>query len=121
LPFHAAVGGIQTSNRISESAVGLAVASTRQNDGSVMGFRKPGGVNGPAGTDPADVIVTFGIVNAFRSVQEVLKARDAMIDRIMRALVPWLSGGGQENGVRSSPIETQNRLREIRGFTVFSL
>src|SRR6187402_3942639 len=34
LPFHAPTGGIHTSNLISESLVGRAVASTRQNAGS---------------------------------------------------------------------------------------
>ena len=56
---------------MSESLVGRAVASTRQNAGSVIAVCAPGGVNGPAVTRSADLIVTFGIVSAARLAQVV--------------------------------------------------
>src|SRR6185369_5676787 len=66
---------------MSESLVGRAVASTRQKAGSVIDtdVRTPpsaptgavGGVNGPAATAVADLIVTFGIVNAARFARAV--------------------------------------------------
>src|SRR3954468_21312968 len=71
LPFQASAGGIQTSNLISESLVGRAVASTRQNAGSVIAADAPGAVNGPAATVAADLTVTFGIVSAARFEQAV--------------------------------------------------
>src|SRR4051794_26492197 len=81
LPFQASAGGIQTSNLISESLVGRAVASTRQNAGSVMdaGVRNwpsgptatAGGLNAPAATAVADLMVTLGIVSAARLAQAV--------------------------------------------------
>src|SRR5260221_2248620 len=72
LPFHASAGGIQTSNLMSESLVGRAVASTRQNAGSVIVVPVPlGGVKGPAGTAAADLIVTVGIVRAARLAHAV--------------------------------------------------
>src|ERR1700741_169691 len=70
LPFHASTGGIQTSNLISESLVGRAVASTRQNAGSgdvlLPGICGPGIVNPPAATGVAAFTVTSGIVSAAR-------------------------------------------------------
>src|SRR5262245_25103485 len=64
LPFHAAPLGIQTSILICESGVGVAVAVTRQNGEAIVSGRgAPGGVNGPAGTSPADVMVTSGIAS----------------------------------------------------------
>src|SRR6476619_2002520 len=67
LAFHAATGGIHTSNPIFEPAVGVAVASTRQKAGSVIGVRIPGAVKGPAATSPAAVILTPGIVRLLKS------------------------------------------------------
>src|SRR6266508_2896370 len=56
---------------MSESVVGRAVPSTRQNAGSVIAVCAPGGVKGPAVTAVADLIVTFGMVNAARLAQAV--------------------------------------------------
>ena len=56
---------------MSESLVGRAVASMRQNAGSVIGVPEPEGVNGPAAVGVADLIVTFGIVSAARFAHEV--------------------------------------------------
>ena len=73
LPFHP-VSGIQTSNLMSESGVGLIVAATRQKagsrsyaagggPGSVNGFS---GMNAPAATDAASVMVVFGSLSDAR-------------------------------------------------------
>src|SRR3954471_8641293 len=51
---------------MSESLVGRAVASTRQNAGSVIGVAEADGVNGPAATSVDDLIVTLGMVSAAR-------------------------------------------------------
>src|SRR4029077_13941334 len=76
---HASAGGIHTSNLISESVVGRAVASTRQNAGNVIAFEALGGVNGPAWTAVADRIVIVGIVSAARFEHAVpLAAASAM-------------------------------------------
>src|SRR5262245_50473354 len=56
---------------MSESVVGRAVPSTRQNAGTVMGACAPGGVNRPAVIASADLMVTFGIVSAARLAQVV--------------------------------------------------
>ncbi len=72
LPFHVSLGGIQTSNLMSESLVGRAVASTRQNAGSVViAVCEPGGVKAPAATGRAALIVTLGIVRVARLAQSV--------------------------------------------------
>src|SRR4051812_6616868 len=57
LPFQAS--GIQTSNLISESDVGRETPETRQNAITVVAAPS-GGVNCPAGTGAASVIVVFG-------------------------------------------------------------
>src|SRR5882724_1176226 len=59
-PFHPELG-IHTSNLMSESAVGLITPVTRQKAGnSLKGAAEPvGGVNTPAATVCADVIVVF--------------------------------------------------------------
>src|SRR5947208_7929330 len=58
---------------MSESLVGRAVASTRQNAGTVIVLLPLplGGVNGPAAIALADLIVTVGMVSAARFVQDV--------------------------------------------------
>src|SRR4051812_40120177 len=56
-PFQAS--GIQTSNLISESEVGRETPETRQNATTVVAAPS-GGVNWPAGTDAASVIVVLG-------------------------------------------------------------
>src|SRR3954453_4446857 len=56
---------------MSESLVGRAVASTRQNAGSVIGVAEADGVNGPAATSVDDLIVTLGMVSAARFVHAV--------------------------------------------------
>src|SRR5436309_2380537 len=56
---------------MSESLVGFAAASTRQNAGSVSVVCEPGGVKGPAATAVADRIVTLGIVSAARLAHAV--------------------------------------------------
>ncbi len=71
MPFQEAAGGIHTSNLISESLVGRAMASTRQNVGTVSAVCAPGGVKAPAATSVAAVIVTVGIVNAVSSAHGV--------------------------------------------------
>src|SRR5215475_8553778 len=65
LPFQFALG-IQTSNLISESLVGLITPATRQNAGkSLYGVAEPvGGANAPAATDCAAVIVVLGSFNS---------------------------------------------------------
>src|SRR3954471_18239568 len=71
LPFHASTGGIHTSNLISESLVGRAVASTLQNADTVIGEVLPGGENGPAATAVAALTVMLGIVSAARLAHAV--------------------------------------------------
>src|SRR5262245_64497281 len=56
---------------MAEAVVGRAVPSTGQKAGTVMGACAPGGVNGPAVIASADLMVTFGIVNAARLAQVV--------------------------------------------------
>src|SRR3954454_4181059 len=51
---------------MSESLVGRAVASMRQNAGRVIGVAAADGVNGPAATSVDDLIVTLGMVSAAR-------------------------------------------------------
>src|SRR5947209_8081659 len=64
-PFHPEAG-IQTSNWISESAVGLILPATRQKAGRFrIGF-PPGGVNSPAGRGSAIVIDVFGSASEAR-------------------------------------------------------
>src|SRR6266545_4911598 len=59
LPFHASVGGSQTSILMCDSGVGVRVAATRQKDGTVIvgPFALAFGLNGPAVTSAAVVIV----------------------------------------------------------------
>src|SRR6476620_1427303 len=67
LPFHAAVGGIQSSILMCDSGVGVSVAATRQNAGVFIGAAvaaAPGTRNVPASTAVAAVIVTSGSFNA---------------------------------------------------------
>src|SRR5436309_9200579 len=78
LPFQS-VAGIQTSNLMSESFVGLISPATRQKAGKLSkgspgastGF---GGVNVPAGSDFARVIVVSGKVSAARLSQVAASA-----------------------------------------------
>src|SRR5687767_12396965 len=67
LPFQP-VSGNQTSILMSESLDGLSVAATRQNAGSSPNGAPsplaPGGVNVPAGTACASVIVAAGTTSA---------------------------------------------------------
>src|SRR6185295_11117129 len=61
LPFHAAVGGIQTSILMCDSGVGVSVAATRQNAGVFMPGAvalAPGVRKVPASTGTAAVMVT---------------------------------------------------------------
>jgi hypothetical protein len=70
LPFQID-SGIQTSNSICESLVGVANAATRQKAGKfVIGFEEPGGVNNPLVMDCAVVIVVSSSVKLARSEQE---------------------------------------------------
>jgi hypothetical protein len=66
--------GSHTSNLISESFIGFATPSTRQNAGmSTAGAGCPGpegGLNVPAATDVADVIEAFVRVTAARLSHE---------------------------------------------------
>ena len=87
MPFHP-LKGIQTSNLMSESVVGLTVATTRQNAGKVWyeaGIGSAGGlagVNAPAATELAMVIVVFG---SFRAPMLSQVAADAGAGPIRRA------------------------------------
>ena len=62
-PFHPEAGS-QTSNLMSESDDGVSVAATRQNPGSFLNACPPppaaGGVNPPAATVWANVMVVLG-------------------------------------------------------------
>src|SRR5258707_1188545 len=67
LPFHAAVGGSQTSILMCDSGVGVSVAATRQNAGVFIAAAvalAPGARNVPASTGTAAVIVTSGSFSA---------------------------------------------------------
>src|SRR4051812_49711488 len=64
---------------MSESLVGRAVASTRQNAGSVIGVAEADGVNGPAATSVDDLIVTLGMVSAARLSHAVPGAAAAVV------------------------------------------
>src|SRR6185503_2786379 len=64
--------------------------------GSVTGVREPGALNGPAGTAAADVMVTFGMVSAFRlahgvpagaPARGIVRASTAMMRRIITSLL----------------------------------
>src|SRR6185312_9691799 len=72
LPFHP-VSGSHTSILISESLVGLIVAATRQNAGRFFteagGTIAPGGMNAPAATGCANVMVVSGSLSAARLSQ----------------------------------------------------
>src|SRR6185436_593267 len=107
LPFQ--FSGIQTSMSIWESEVGFNVAATRQNAGTVRGAAcgpppppprwplppAPGGVNVPAGTDSADVIVVLGSEMDFRFAHGVgaasaaLKSSTAMFAIIVLGPPGW--------------------------------
>jgi hypothetical protein len=84
-PFHPSKGS-HTSNRISESFVGLAVAATRQKAGSLSyaGFATMpsgnglSGLNEPAGTVTARVIVVFGSAREAISLQGVGAVADPL-------------------------------------------
>src|SRR5271154_3016268 len=63
-PFQVSAG-IHTSILISESAVGLISACTRQNAGKSIDGTSPGGnLKSPAGTTAAEVIVVFSSCSA---------------------------------------------------------
>src|SRR5262245_60889592 len=74
LPFHPDAG-IQTSSLMSESVVGATVAATRQNAGTsgiawAAWLPAAGGVNDPAGTSWAMVIVVLGSLSAAASASQ---------------------------------------------------
>src|SRR5258706_8610735 len=76
LPFQPDAGN-QTSILMSESLVGFSVAATRQNAGSaVKSPASPGGsgVNAPACTDAATVMVAWGSAIFARSLHEPVAA-----------------------------------------------
>src|SRR5262245_2312731 len=79
-PFHP-VAGSQTSLLMSESLVGVSVAVTRQNAGSLayvfVAPRAPGGVNDPASTIWAESIFAFGSVIPARCSHAVAAATGA--------------------------------------------
>ena len=82
LPFHPEKGS-QTSILISESLEGLSVAATRQNAGSLPYAAAgdslgPGGINSPAPTLCAEVIVVFACERVARLSQEAATADDAL-------------------------------------------
>src|SRR6476661_8910145 len=85
LPFHP-VSGSHTSILISESLAGLIVAATRQNAGKFFteagGALSPGGMNAPAATGCADVMVVSGRFSAARLSQVAAMAEPGMVRRI---------------------------------------
>src|SRR4051812_9811281 len=85
LPFHP-VSGSQTSILISESLAGLMVAATRQNAGIFFtdagGSLAPGGMNAPAATGCADVMVVSGSLSAARLSQVAAMAEPGRVRRI---------------------------------------
>src|SRR6185436_8915134 len=91
LPFHPppppATAGSQISILMSESLDGVSVAATRQNAGrSANGFAprpRAGGVNAPAATVWADVIVVFGSLS-----DERLSHVAACADAATRIAIP---------------------------------
>src|SRR5580692_4852797 len=74
--------GIQTSKRMSESAVGRMVPATRQNAGSAATFTGgppgppagPGSLNAPAATSVASVIVVLGSFSSSASAPHEVAA-----------------------------------------------
>jgi len=72
LPFHP-MSGSHTSTLTSESLAGLIVAATRQNAGTFFteagGALAPGGMNAPAATGCANVMVVSGSLSAARLSQ----------------------------------------------------
>src|SRR5579864_3359697 len=80
------VSGSHTSNLISESLAGLIVAATRQNAGRFFteagGTFSPGGINAPAATGCADVMVVSGRFSAARLSQVAAMAERGMARKI---------------------------------------
>src|SRR5262245_47817968 len=72
---------------MSESLVGRAVASTRQNAGSVIAVVAPGGVNGPATPAVDERIVTPGIVSAARFAHAVPFDEAGAITSVSRGII----------------------------------
>src|SRR5579871_190977 len=85
LPFHP-VSGSHTSILISESLAGLIVAATRQNAGRFFteagGTLSPGGINAPAATACANVMVVSGRFSAARLSQVAATAKPGVARRI---------------------------------------
>src|SRR6478672_3798806 len=85
LPFQPASGS-HTSILISESLPGLIVAATRQNAGRFFteagGTLAPGGINAPAATGCADVMVVSGRFSAAMLSQVAAMAEPGMARRI---------------------------------------
>src|SRR5437879_3155990 len=85
LPFHPETGS-QTSILISESLEGLSFAATRQNAGSLLYAETPaagdplgpGGINSPAATTCAEVIVVFACERVAKPSQEATTADDPL-------------------------------------------
>src|SRR5580692_8198032 len=80
-PFHPAAGS-QTSTLMSESSLGFKVAAMRQKAGRSLKSTAgagvppnvlPGGVNSPAATDWASVMVVFGRASEARLSQEAAR------------------------------------------------
>jgi hypothetical protein len=75
LPFHPDAG-IQTSTLMSESGDGFSVAATRQKAGRLLypwsAAPVVGGLNPPAGTVWAKVIVVFGSVDDDKPSQDAV-------------------------------------------------
>src|SRR6476469_1537311 len=85
LPFQP-VSGSHTSILISESLAGLIVAATRQNAGRFFteagGTLAPGGINAPAATGCADVMVVSGRFSAAMLSQVAAMAAPGVAKRI---------------------------------------
>src|SRR4029453_2699572 len=94
LPFQAAaVAGSQYSTLMSESGDGFSVASTRQNAGrSENGLPPPrppraGGVNPPAATEVAEVMVVSGSLREDSASHDCAKAGFAIVRARIAAIV----------------------------------
>lgn len=95
LPFQSRAGGIQTSKLMIESLDGLATPITRQNAGTEnCEVAVPPGLNIPAGTSRAEVIVTSVIESFIRAAQDGAAhaaGRAAMAINRRRSLISQVS------------------------------
>src|SRR5579871_6034765 len=86
-PFHP-VSGNQISTLMSESGAGLSVAMTRQKAGrfftEAAGAVEPGGINAPAATGCADVMVVSASFNVARLSQ--VAAKDGAASTIKKSI-----------------------------------